>query len=238
MPENAAEVGRIADRAADVRADFQAGHTARQRCRGAAGRAAGAALRVPRIVGGAVNIVIALEVSQPQGYVRLSENHGPGGLQPLDRQRIFSGDIVLQLRRAERRRQPGDVERLLARHRHAVQRSPDLTTRQSRVRLPGTLTGAIGIQHDNGVKLRVEPAHPFQVVVQKLQAADLPVPNRLRQRNRWLERHVHHVPSMFDACRPETAYSRIAAPSTAAVCSWMRRYSTRTSSSVKLRSSA
>ena len=197
VAEDAAEVGWIADRAADVGADFQGRHTARQGRRGTARRTAGGTLQVPRVVGGAVQDVVALEIHQPQRHVRLAEDDRPGRLQPLHRQRVLGGNVVLQQRRAERRRQARQVERLLARHRHAVQRPPHLAARQRRVGLPGALAGAVGVLDDDGIDARIELLNVLQVVIEKLQATDLPVADQLRQLNCRLERQVAHGLPLF-----------------------------------------
>ena len=78
-----------------------------------------------------------------------------------------------------------------------MQRPPHLAARQRRVGLPGMLAGAVGIQHNDSIDARIELVNVFQVVLEKLQAADLSVTDQLRQLNRRLERHVRHVPSLL-----------------------------------------
>ena len=94
MPENTAEMRRIADRATNVAANFQAGETGRQcRCR-SSGRTTWGALRIPGIAGGALDDVVTLEVGQPDRHVGLAEHIGPGGRQTLHRQSVLTDHVV------------------------------------------------------------------------------------------------------------------------------------------------
>ena len=134
-----------------------------------------------RVIGGAVKDVVTLGIHQPQRHDRLAEDDRSGRFQPLNRQRILSINVALQQRRAKHRRQPCHVEPLLALHRHALQRSPDLAARQRRFGLPAAFAGAVGVQHGDDIDQRIELLNVFQVLIKKVQAARLPVANQFRQ---------------------------------------------------------
>ena len=75
---DAADMRRHTQRAADVRAERQRAEAGRERRRRTARRAARRAVEVPRIVGDAVDRVVALPVAQHQRHVGLAEDHGAG----------------------------------------------------------------------------------------------------------------------------------------------------------------
>ena len=172
MAVDAAVVRRVADRAADVAARLQGREPGRQRRRRAARGAARHPAHVPRVVGRAVDRVEGLPVAEPHRHVGLAEDHRARRQQPVDRERVRLRPVVPQLRQAPGGRQPGDVERLLDRHRHPVQGPPDLAPRQRLVRRPGAPARPVRVEHHDGVEVRVEPLGPCQVELQKLQAAD------------------------------------------------------------------
>ena len=110
----------------------------------------GRARQVPRIVGGAVDLVVALPVFEHQRHVGLAENDGPGGLEPPHHERVETRLPIPELWIAPGRRQAGDVERLLDGHRQAEQ-WPGFAARQSVVGILGRLPRPLEIAHDDGV---------------------------------------------------------------------------------------
>ena len=129
---DAGHVGRQADRAADVGADLQRGEPCRQRRRRAARRAARRALEVPRVVGRAEHLVVALEVAGVDRQVGLAPDHRTGARAARRRaRRPPSGTCVGQLRRTRRGAHPGRGEAVLDGHRHAVQRPGRLAVASS-----------------------------------------------------------------------------------------------------------
>ena len=123
---DAAVMRRVAQRAGDVAAGAEGRQPRGKRRRFAARRATGRARQVPRVVGGAVNVIVALRVGEHVRHVGLAEHDGAGMQQAIDQERVAGGDVVLPQRIAEGGRQAGDIERFLDRHRNAVQRSPAL----------------------------------------------------------------------------------------------------------------
>ena len=77
MREDATEMRRRAQRTADISTQFERNQAGGKRCCRAARRPAGTARRVPRIVGGAVNLVVAPKVGQVQRYVGLPRMTAP-----------------------------------------------------------------------------------------------------------------------------------------------------------------
>jgi hypothetical protein len=122
VAEHAAVVRGIADRAADVAADLEARETCGQRSCGAARGSARRARAIPRIVGHAVDVVIGLKIQQTERHVGLAEEHRAGRLDALDDQIVALSDVA-QCAIAPGGGQASHIERLLDRHRHAVQRT-------------------------------------------------------------------------------------------------------------------
>src|ERR1700722_6881264 len=100
-----AEMRRNAQRAADVRAERQRTETSGERGRRSAGGAPGRPGLVPRIVGRAVNVVVALPVAKDQGHIGLAKNDSAGGLKARHGERVFLSDEILERGCAPGRRQ-------------------------------------------------------------------------------------------------------------------------------------
>ena len=180
MGEDAAEMRRRPQRAADIRAEFQRHEAGGERRRRAARRPARGAVEVPGIFCGAVNIVITLPISDPHRQIGLADHDGAGGFEPLHGERVEVGLPILELRIAIGGRQTGDVELFLDRHRQAEQRAA-LAARQRRVGGIGRGPRAVEIAHDDGVDLRVERLDAGNRGVEQLAGGNLPVGERLRQ---------------------------------------------------------
>ena len=93
-----AEMRGNAQRAADVGAERQRAETSGERRRRSARGAARRPCPVPRIVGRAVNVVVALPVAEAEGHIGLAEDDGAGVLEARDRERVFLGDEILERR--------------------------------------------------------------------------------------------------------------------------------------------
>ncbi len=119
---DAAEVRGGAQRTGDVRPDGQRAEPGRQGRRRSAGRTARRTGVVPGVVGGAVDVVEALHILEGRRHVGLAEDHRARLPEPRHLHRVLGGDVVPVCRDAPGRGQPGDVVRLLDRHRQPEQR--------------------------------------------------------------------------------------------------------------------
>ena len=173
---DAAIVRRVADRRADVAARLDAGEAAASAAP-TAGRAAGRAAMVPRIVGGAVDLVEALIVGEHPRHVGLAEKSHTGIDHALGDQRVLLGLVVLEDRRAPGRRIARDVERLLDGHRHAVQGPQLLAGLDRLVGCLGALARARDVAGDDGVELGIIGFDAPQVEIEQLEATDLLLPD-------------------------------------------------------------
>ena len=148
---------RAAQRAADVGAEFERHIPGRQRRSAAARRAARAAPEIPRVVRRAVDVIVALPVGETDRHVGFADDHRTGCLQPLDRQRVGGRTPVAAFRISPGRRQAGDIELLLDRHRDTEQRpTRGVAAAQFQVGCRGRVARPLEIAHDNRVDLRVE----------------------------------------------------------------------------------
>ena len=130
-PDDAAVVGRLPDRPADVAADSQRRHARRDGGGlAAAGAARGAPLE-PRVLGAPENDVVGLPPQGELGHVRLADDDGPGVGQPLDDRRVGGRHVVGEQPRPPGRPQSGCVDAVLDGDRHAVQRAPQRRPRRA-----------------------------------------------------------------------------------------------------------
>ena len=105
--------------------------------------------------------------------VIVTDVDGARAEQSVDNHRVARRDVVLQGGDAPRARHADDVEALLDRHRHAVQRPPYLAPRQRPVGRTRAGARALEVANDDGIQGTVVLFDPGQVEVQQLQAADL-----------------------------------------------------------------
>ena len=142
--EQPAERGRHADRAIGVGAERERHQPARDRAARAARRAAGHAAEIVRIVRVAVMHVLAGEVVGVFAHVERADQHGAGGLEPLDQRRVVRRGRKLAVDlRAGACRQALHVEQVLHRERHAGERSQRLLRGARRVDRLRALAGAL-----------------------------------------------------------------------------------------------
>ena len=173
VAEDAAEMGRRADRAADIGAELGRGEAGRQRGRRAARRTAGTAIERVGVVGGAVDLVEALQIARKIGHVGLAENDGAGALQPFDGGGASCRHMILPDRIAAGGGETRDLVSVLDGEGQAVQRPLEFATRQRRVGRFRGLARAIEIPRDDRIDLRIVLFDPGDEVIGQLRRTDL-----------------------------------------------------------------
>jgi hypothetical protein len=176
-----AAVGRVAQRSADVVAKTEWAHPRRQRSALAAARPACCATGHPRVVGDAVQARFG-EHPQPEvGQVGAADGDGTCGTHPLDHRCIDRRDRVGE--RCERLRggRAGEVDVLLHRDRHTVERAERFARSDGAVGRLGCGTGLVVEATDDGVELWVHLVDAGQVGVDHLTAAHLSPGDHLGQ---------------------------------------------------------
>ena len=203
---DAAERRRGADGAADVRTGLQGAESRRRCSRAAAGRTARRTLQVPRIAGGAVDGVEALDVRELHRHVRLAEEVRARGAKAANGEAVALGDVVpLRLDAPGRWRVRHDVG-LLDGHRQAVERAAYTASRQLLVGGFRVGEGALEAAHDHGVDLAVEALDALDVEPRQLDGADALVANELRQITGGTESEIcAHGLSLLSAQRSSDA---------------------------------
>jgi hypothetical protein len=151
---DAAMERRHAQRAADIGAERQRAVARGERGRRSTGRAARRAFEIVGIVGGAVDLVIALPVAEPERHIGLAEDDAAGVLDPRDRQRVFGRLEILLRGKAPGRRQAGDVVGFLHGQGDAEQRLA-LATRERSIGGARRSKRAIEVAHADRVDLAV-----------------------------------------------------------------------------------
>ena len=168
-----AEVGWIADRAADVGPALERREPGCERRGGAAGRSARGAGRVPGVVRRAEEVARGLEVGEHHRHVALPEEVSARRTEARDDGRVGGGDVLGEGRYSPSRGQSRDVVSLLDRHRDAVERADDVATRERRVRSRRGVERAIEVAHHDRVDLPVEALDAVDEVSGHLERADL-----------------------------------------------------------------
>ena len=172
---DAAVMRRVAQRAGYVAASAECREPGGECGSFAARRAAGRARRIPRVVGGAVDVVVALRVGEHEGHIGLAVHDGAGLQQAIDQEGVAGGDIVLPQRVAEGGRQTRDVERFLDGHRNAVQRSPAIAARKGGIGGACAFSRLVDLPDNDCVEPGVMAFRARQIEVEQLDAADAPV---------------------------------------------------------------
>ena len=193
QPVHATEARWDPDRAHQIRAVLQIGHPGGHGRRRTAGGTAGCAREIPGIARDAVQLVAGLrEVPQHERHIGLSDDDRAGLSQSCDHRGVPVGDELLKRRIAPGGVQPGDVERLLDRHRHAVQQPGPLAARDGLVggrRLPQR--GLAAQLHDR-VQLRIDSIDPAQHQLGQLAGTDLPPADHPRRSPSRLHECLFH----------------------------------------------
>ncbi len=128
-----AEVARDANRSTVVRADAERAHAGGDR-RGLAAR--GSARRAPvhvRVVSRAVDEVVRVVVDRELGDVGLAEQDRAGATQVADHDGVLCRDVALQQLRPIGAGHPSDLDGLLGRERHTMQRADVLVPGDERL---------------------------------------------------------------------------------------------------------
>ena len=165
--------GGHAQRASDVGAQRQRAITGRERRRGATGRAARRAAEIERVVGSAVNLIVALPVAKPDRHVGLAEDDAARILDAGNRQRVLGRHKILLRWNAPGCWQACDVEGFLHRHREAEQRLLH-PARQGVVGGTGGGEAAFEITHADRVDLAVMPLDAADRIPRQFDRADFP----------------------------------------------------------------
>jgi len=148
---DAAAVRGIAQAAARVAAQAD-GRATRGDDRGlAAATLAGRARDIVRVGDGAVDGVLVHGVVD-----RLAEKDAAGRSHARDHRRVVLGDDVLALRNAGGAGHAGDLDPVLDRERHAVQRPERLAAHERLVQLAGPCTSCVRFQLRDGVQLGID----------------------------------------------------------------------------------
>ncbi len=125
-----------------------------------------------RIVGGAVDLVVALPVAEPDRHVGLAEDHAARGPGAGNRQRVFARREILLRRKAPRRRQSRDVVGFLHRQGNAEQR-PGLAARAGGIGGAGGIEAAFEIADAYRIDPGVVPLDAGNRVLRQLHGRDL-----------------------------------------------------------------
>ncbi len=186
MGVDAAVKRRHPQRAADIGAERERAIARGERRRRSAGRAARRAAEIEGVVGGAVDVVIALPVAEPDRHVGFAEDDAAGILHARDRQRVLRRLEILLRRKSPGRGQACDVVGFLDRHRQAEQ-GPGLAARQRGVGGPCRLERALEIAHADRIDLAVMPLDPADRVLRQFDRRNCLRLQRRRQFDRGLE---------------------------------------------------
>jgi hypothetical protein len=178
--EDPAEMGRHAQRAADVGPERERTEARGERGRGAARRTPGRALEIVGIVGDPVDGVVGLRVVERGGHVGLAEDHRAGGLGAAHDQRILCGTVVARFRMTPGGRIPGEIEALLDRRGHADERAT-LAAREPRIGLSGLgQCGLVGL-HAHRIERGIRGFDPLNRVAREFDGRGRPRSQRLSE---------------------------------------------------------
>ena len=178
---DAAGVGRIAQRAADVVAEANWAHAAGKCRRLASAGAAGGATGVPRIARKTVQRTHGMQTQRHVGQIGPSDRYRAGGAHALDHRRIGRRHSLGQRRHAPGGRKAGHVDILLHREWHAVQ-GPDLfTDGQLPVGQSCASARLLGQHSHHGVQRRVDGIDAGEVRIHHLSGAEVSTRNVVSQ---------------------------------------------------------
>ena len=154
--DEAAEGRRDPHRAAPVGAEADRSQPGRHRGGGAAAGAARRPLEVPRIARGAEHRVVGQRLVAELREVRLAEDDGAGHAQAGDGDVVLLGQQLGEEARSAGGGEAARVERVLDRHRHAVQRTDRLPLHHGDLGLAGRCPGHAGADEAERVQPRVQ----------------------------------------------------------------------------------
>ena len=176
QPEQPAAGRGNADRARAVRADRRSRQARGHRHTRASGGAAGRAVDVPGIAGGAVGRRLGPRRDRQLGHVRLAEDHRARRPQAADDLGVGRCGAVREQPKAVA--SPATSTVVLDRDRHAQQR-PRVACAGAAVGLPRLGPRALGEHHPVGVEQRVQALDPLEVELDQLARGDLAAADEL-----------------------------------------------------------
>ncbi len=192
---DAAGVGRIAQRTADVVAQADRTHAAGQRRRLAAAGAAGGAAGVPGISSQTVQRAIGVNTQRHVWQIGAGDRYRAGSAHAFDHRRVRWHHGLRQRRHAPGGWQPGHVDIFLYREGHAMQRADRLAGGQLLVGQDSAGAGLVGKHPHHGVQRRVHCIDASQVRIHRFHRTQLPTRNALRQfGGRELPNLAHQCP--------------------------------------------
>ena len=177
VADHARHVRGQPDRSADIAAQFERSKAACERRGRATRRTAGSARDIVRIVGGAEDLVIALQVTRIDGKIGLAENDGARLAQARDRPCILGRNETGKLGRARGSAHSLRLERVLDGHRNAVERAADFTASEGCVRDIGFGAGARGVDSNDAIDGLIQRRDARQEIIQGFAAGDLTFAN-------------------------------------------------------------
>ena len=180
MRADAAIMRRRAQRAAHVGTQRQRPHPRGERRRRAARGSPRRPANVPGVVGRSVDGVVALPVAERQRHIGLAKDHGARLFQAGDDQGVLLWPKILELRIAPSRRQTGDVEGLLHRHRNSEQ-CAFVAARERDVGRLGRLARALEVADDDRVDPAIDRLDSGDRLLQQLGRGNPPSAERSRE---------------------------------------------------------
>ena len=129
---------------------------------------------VPGIIGGAIDVVVGLEICQIQGHVGFAKQVHPGVLQSGNGQCVVTCHMIPKIRVAAGGVQTRDIKTFFDSHGHTMEGSPILAPGQGGIGLLRPFQGSIRIKLYYRVEGWVVPLDAAQVVLQQLDCAVVP----------------------------------------------------------------
>jgi hypothetical protein len=139
------------------------------------------ACEIIRIIGAAIDEIVRLDRAGQFRHIGLAENDGARGAQPRHRRCIRFWHVVRPALGAAGADDAGRFQRILDRHRHAMQRSFDLAARQRRIGFVCLFSRRLGRQLNDGVELGVDRCDPLQMCIHDRFGAELFGANGVRE---------------------------------------------------------
>ena len=146
MSKHAIEVAGRANAATNIAAEFYGCQARGNGCRGAAGRAAAGAVDVPWIIGGAIDLIKALQVRAHKWHIGFAEDDGACVDIALHANGVGLRYVVFALGNAADGNNAFGRKGILNGHGHPMQRSPVVAILRGAVSLCGALPGAFEIE--------------------------------------------------------------------------------------------
>ncbi len=169
---DAAAVGRIADRAAEVVAVGQRRDAGGERGGGAAAAAPRRVRAMPRVEGAPAQLVVGVPAQAEGRRIGAADDDGARALPVRHRRAVALRDEILECRYAVGCGHAFLVDVLLDRHRHAVQRAQRVAAANGGVGAVGRREGLVGEQHGDGVQRGIDGGQPLEHGARRLVTRD------------------------------------------------------------------